>query len=267
MIVTQTPLRVSFAGGGTDFEDFYARESGCVLSTAIDKYLYVIVKDRYDDRIRLGYRRTELVDSLDDIEHELAREALRLAGVEGGVEISMMADVTSQGSGLGSSSAITVGLLHALHTYRGVLVTAEQLARQACEIEIDVLGKPIGKQDQYIAAYGGLRELVFHPDGTVFAEPVPTSDESHRRFSESLMLFFTGITRKADPILSRQKKYIREHRNTLCLMKQQVPELREALVGADLSRVGSVLDGGWRLKKPSRTGSLAITLMSCMSER
>jgi D-glycero-alpha-D-manno-heptose-7-phosphate kinase len=185
MIITQTPLRISFAGGGTDFREYYQRSGGCVLSTAIDKYIFVIVKERFDDRIRIGYSRTEMVDTVDEIEHELAREAMRRVGVERGVEISTMADIPSEGSGLGSSSSVTVGLLHALYAYSGELVTPDRLAREACEIEIDILGKPIGKQDQYIAAYGGLRLIEFTPDDTVSVRPVPLSEERRRRFGES----------------------------------------------------------------------------------
>ncbi|MCL6629858.1 MAG: GHMP kinase, partial [Armatimonadetes bacterium] len=152
MIITQTPLRISFAGGGTDFADFYEAEGGCVLSTAIDKYIYVIIKERFDDKTRIGYSRTEMVDSIEEIEHELVRECLRLTGIESGVEISTMADIPSEGSGLGSSSSVTVGLLNAMYAYKGDPQPPRVLAEQACKIEIDVLGKPIGKQDQYIAA-------------------------------------------------------------------------------------------------------------------
>jgi len=159
MIITQTPLRLSFLGGGTDFEDFYSvNGGGAVLSSAIDKFTFVIVKERFDDMIYLNYSKKEIVNRVDDIEHELIREAMRMTGVESGVEITTMADIPSEGTGLGSSSSITVGLLQALHTYRGNSVTAEDLARQACRIEIDILGKPIGKQDQY----GQLREFPFH---------------------------------------------------------------------------------------------------------
>ena len=165
MIIVQTPLRVSFFGGGTDFPGFYRAEGGAVLTTAIDKYIFVTVKRRFDRKLRVGYTKTEMVDSLDEIQHELIREALRMMGVTEGVEVTTMGDIPSAGSGLGSSSTVTVGALHALHSLRGELVSAETLAQQACEIEIDVLGKPIGVQDQYIAAYGGLRLMEFHKEG------------------------------------------------------------------------------------------------------
>lgn len=271
MIITQTPLRVSFAGGGTDFKGYYATANsadetpaadsgGCVLSTAIDKYIYVIVKERFDDKIRVGYSKTEMVDGVDEIEHELVREAMRRVGVPSGVEISTMADIPSEGSGLGSSSSVTVGLLHALYAYKGCLVTPDVLAREACEIEIDVLGKPIGKQDQYIAAFGGLRLINFRPDDTVDVETVPMSEEKRRRFGESLLLFYTGVTRKADNILARQKDNIEARRATLDTIKGQAAEIYEALTNCNMNRVGRILDAGWRHKKQlaDRISSSAI---------
>ena len=252
MIITQTPLRISFAGGGTDFKDYYLRAGGAVLSTAIDKYIYIIVKERFDNNIRIGYSKTEMADSLNEIEHELARESLRRVGISTGVEIATMADIPSEGSGLGSSSSVTVGMLHALYTYKGYLVTPEKLAREACEIEIDVLGKPIGKQDQYIAAYGGLRLIEFNADDSVSVTPVPISEEKRRRFGESLLLFYTGITRKADVILSQQKQNIDGKIETLDKLKAQTADIWDALTvdnGTNLNRVGRILDAGWRHKR------------------
>lgn len=249
MIIIQTPLRISFAGGGTDFRDYYRRDGGCVVSTAIDKYIYVIIKDRFDRNIRIGYSRTEMVDSIDEIEHELVREAMKKVGISYGIEIATMADIPSEGSGLGSSSAVTVGLLHAMYTFKGQLVTPGQLAREACEIEIDILGKPIGKQDQYIAAYGGLRRIDFNADETVSAKWVPMPDESKRRFGESLMLFYTGITRKADTILTQQKDNIASKVATLDKIKDQAGEIHEALENGNLNRIGRIMDAGWRHKK------------------
>lgn len=249
MIITQTPLRISFAGGGTDFKDYYARSGGSVLSTAIDKYIYVIVKERFDDKIRVGYSRTEMVDGVAAIEHELVREAMKKVGIDRGIEISTMADIPSEGSGLGSSSSVTVGLLHALYAYKGCLVTPETLAREACEIEIETLGKPIGKQDQYIASYGGLRLIAFHPDESVTVSTVPMSDEKRRRFSECLLLFYTGITRKADTILAKQKDNIEARLPTLDLMREQTQEIYDALTNCNQNRVGRILDAGWKHKR------------------
>lgn len=249
MIITQTPLRISFAGGGTDFADFYKVDGGCVLSSAIDKYIYVVVKERFDDKIRVGYSKTEMVDSIDDIEHELVRECLRKTGIEKGLEISTMADIPSEGSGLGSSSSVTVGLLNALYAYKGELKPAEILAEQACEIEIGVLGKPIGKQDQYIAAFGNMRLIQFMPSGKVEVDTIDLDIEKKRRLGESLMLFFTGITRKADTILSEQKQNISSRMPILQDMKRQAYDIFECLKSGNTDCIGTAMHQGWLYKK------------------
>ena len=249
MIITQTPLRISFAGGGTDFQGYYEKEGGAVISSAIDKYIYVVIKGRFDGKIRVGYTRTEMVDRVEQIEHELVRECMLLTGITGGVEIATMADIPSEGSGLGSSSTVTVGLLHAMYAHQGTLMTAETLAQQACRIEIDILGKPIGKQDQYIAAYGNLRRFDFHADGTVSTVGVELSEEKRRRFGESLMLFYTGITRKADSILNEQKANIEDKRSSLDRIKSQVAEVEAALTEGSMNKVGRLLQIGWGWKK------------------
>jgi len=182
MIISQTPLRISFAGGGTDLPSFYHHEDGWVISSAIDKYIFVIIKERFDNKIYINYSKKEIVDRVDDIEHDLVREAMRKTGVEKGVEITTLADIPSSGSGLGSSSSVTVGLLNALYAYRGELVTAERLAREACDIEINILGKPIGKQDQYIAAYGGVRFFQFKSNEEVVVEPINLDNSRKRKF-------------------------------------------------------------------------------------
>ena len=175
MIIVQTPLRVSLFGGGTNLPSYFREEGGCVLSSAIDKYIFVTIKERFDSKLRIGYTQTEMVDHIDQIHHELIRESLRLTRIEQGVEITTMGDIPSEGSGLGSSSTVTVGALHAMYTYRGEIVSAERLARGACKIEIDTLKKPIGIQDQFIAAYGGLRFFEFLPDGEVRSETLKIS--------------------------------------------------------------------------------------------
>lgn len=266
MIITQTPLRISFAGGGTDFKGYYEKSGGAVLSSAIDKYIYVIVKERFDKKIRIGYSRTEMVDAVAEIEHELAREALRMTGVESGIEIATMADIPSEGSGLGSSSAVTVGLLHALYAFKGELVTPETLAKQACEIEIGVLGKPIGKQDQYIAAYGGLRFIEFHADDDVSVTTVPMDDDKRRRFGENILLFYTGVTRKADVILSEQKDNIDAQVETLDRIRAQAQEVRDALTEGVMNRVGRILDTGWRHKR-KLAGRITNTAIDSMYDR
>lgn len=254
MIITQTPLRISFAGGGTDFRGFYEADYGSVVSTAIDKYIYVIVKERFDDLIRIGYTRTEMVESVDQIQHELAREAMRLVGVSKGIEISTMADIPSEGSGLGSSSTVTVGLLNALHAYKGETVTAETLAREACEIEISVLGKPIGKQDQYIAAYGGLRHFKFLPGEQVEVDSISLDADAKRRLSESLLLFYMGMVRQSADVLCEQKSNIGSNFGVLKEMRDQADELARQLRLGEVASLGQTLREGWAKKKQLASG-------------
>ena len=254
MIITQTPLRISFVGGGTDFADFYSREDGSVVSTAIDKYVYVIVKERFDHKIYLKWSLNEIVDRIDDVKHELVREAMRKVGVLRGVEITTLADIPSEGSGLGSSSSLTVGLLNALYAYQGDSRPAEQLAEEAVQIEIDVLGKPIGKQDQYIAAHGNLRRFLFQEDGSVEIEKVAISDRQRRRLSDNLMLFYTDRVRRSEDILRKQKASILDRMATLRKMKAQVSEARRHLEGGSVDEMGPLLDRAWALKKSLASG-------------
>ena len=249
MIITQTPLRISFFGGGTDFRQYFMQEEGWVLSCAIDKYIYVIIKERYDDRIRVGYTKTELVEDLDDLEHELVRECLRKTGITKRIEISTMGDIPSEGSGLGSSSTVTVGLLNAMYTYLGAPREQETLAREACQIEIDVLGKPIGVQDQYIAAYGGQRFIRFCKTGEVGVERMLLPPEQMRKLKRSLMLFFTGTTRKSASVLNEQVQNIGDRLPVLREMKRLALEAKTCLECGELDEFGRLLDEGWRLKR------------------
>lgn len=254
MIVVQTPLRVSFLGGGTDFREFYRREEGCVLSTAIDKYIYVIVKQRFDSHIRVGYTRTELVDRLDDLQHELVRESMRLAGISRQVELSTMGDIPSEGSGLGSSSTVTVGCLNALYTYLGEPRAPVDLAAQACHIEIGVLARPIGKQDQYIVAYGDLRFIRFHEDDSVTVERLALGPDTHRRLAQSMMLFYTGITREAPSILREQVGRTGQQMSVLRDLKALAWEGRRCLERGDPDGLGYLLHEGWLLKRCLASG-------------
>jgi D-glycero-alpha-D-manno-heptose-7-phosphate kinase len=249
MIITQTPLRISFLGGGTDFKDYYAQEEGCVFSSAIDKYIFVIVKERFDDQIRVGYTRTEMVDSLDEVQHELVREALRKTGITRRIEIATMGDVPSAGSGLGSSSTVTVGLLNAMYTHLGETRDAATLAQEACEIEIDILGKPIGKQDQCIAAYGNMRFFRFQPNERVEIETIELEDSEKRRFNQNLMLFFTGVTRKSSTILAEQQENTNDHLGVLRRMKSLALEAKECVVEGAFDEFGALLHQGWECKK------------------
>ncbi|GBE26758.1 D-glycero-alpha-D-manno-heptose 7-phosphate kinase [bacterium BMS3Bbin03] len=255
MIIVQTPLRISFAGGGTDLKDFWKEEEGWVVSSAIDKYVYVIVKERFDDKIYVNYSEKEIVDSVDEIQHELVREAMKMTGIADGIEITTLADIPSDGgSGLGSSSSVTVGLLNAFYAFKGIQQPAELLAQQACQIEIDILGKPIGKQDQYIAAYGGLRFFKFQKNGHVDVEKLPVYNENYRKMGSNLMLFYTGITRSADKILKSQKENTADKIDFLKTIKYQAAEIREYLLTNQFDRMGEVLRKTWECKKQLANG-------------
>jgi D-glycero-alpha-D-manno-heptose-7-phosphate kinase len=249
LIIVQTPLRVSLFGGGTDFPSFFMEEGGYVLSSAIDKYIFVMIKGRFDNKLRIGYTQTEMVDEVDQIHHELIRESLRLTGIERGIEITTMGDIPSEGSGLGSSSTVTVGALHAMYAYRGEIVSAERLAREACAIEIETLGKPIGIQDQYIAAYGGLRFFEFLPGGEVKSEKVKISPEAHRVLNDNLLLFFTGVSRDSSSILREQTSNITDRRSELREIKQLACQARSDIEKGNLDTLGVLIHQSWELKK------------------
>lgn len=252
MIISQTPLRISFAGGGTDLKAFYSKNGGKVLSTAIDKYIFVIVKERFDRKIRVGYTKTEMVDSVDEVQHDLVREVLRKTGISEGIEITTMADIPSQGSGLGSSSTLIVGLLNALYTYKGEQKTAEDLAREACEIEIDILKRPIGKQDQYIAAYGGFRIFDFRADESVEIKTINFPLEDKERLNTKLLLFYTGITRNAGDILEEQSKNISNNKEKFRIlekMKGTIKDMEECLDKKIFNDFGQILHKNWMYKK------------------
>jgi D-glycero-alpha-D-manno-heptose-7-phosphate kinase len=249
VIIVQTPLRISFFGGGTDFPSYYRLEGGCVLSSAINKYIFVTIKERFDQKLRIGYTQTEMVDNVDEIQHELIREAFRKTGIHQGVEITTMGDIPSAGSGLGSSSTVTVGALHAMYSYLGEIVPVDRLAREACEIEIDILGKPIGVQDQYIAAHGGLRFLEFCPDGEIISQRIDLDSCLKRQLNESLLLFYTGLTRRSETILDEQKKNINGRLAILRELKQMAFTARNELLAGRMDAFGELLNDSWQLKK------------------
>jgi D-glycero-alpha-D-manno-heptose-7-phosphate kinase len=254
MIITQTPLRIGLLGGGTDLPDYYRQHGGRVLNCAIDKYIYVIVKQRFDDDIYVNYSKKEIVSRVEDLEHELVREAMWMTGVTNGVEITTLADIPSAGSGLGSSSAVTVGLLHALFAYRGRQVTAEELADRACTIEIDRCGKPIGKQDQYIAAYGGIRDIRFGPGDQVAAEEVELPGAARRDLQRNVMLFYTGITRSANTILAEQTANIKATRDQLDLLRDLAGLAVDRLRCGDVDAVGEAMRKSWEAKRQLAAG-------------
>ena len=256
MIISKTPLRMSFVGGGSDLPAFYREEGGAVLSTSIDKYMYLCVNRKFDGRIRVSYSRTEEVDSAAQLEHPLVREALAATGIEGGIEIASMADIPSKGSGLGSSSSYTVGLLNALYAYKSRYRSKEDLAQEACHVEIERCGEPIGKQDQYAAAFGGLNLIRFHPDETVSVDPVICPPGLVQEFEASTLVFFTGRTRSASAVLAQQSAALQASESRL-LMRRMVElafELKRELESGRLESVGALLDENWRLKTQIAAG-------------
>lgn len=255
MIISRTPFRVSLVGGGSDLRQYYRTRPGSVVTTAINRYMYVTVNKRFDRTVRVSYTKTEIVNRSRDLQHDLIREALDLVGIDGGVEITTIADLPA-GIGLASSSTVTVGVLNALHAHCGRHVSAEELAHQACQIEVERLGRPIGKQDQYIAAYGGFQHMRFNPDETVEVNPVICTKQTHRRLANQLMLFYTGMQRSASAVLRDTKRRLESGGGVRDAMDQMVDlaeELRGRLQRQDTRHVGRILGQAWDLKR--QTGS------------
>jgi D-glycero-alpha-D-manno-heptose-7-phosphate kinase len=254
VIITQTPLRLGLLGGGTDLPNYYRENGGRVLNCAIDKYIYVIVKERFDDEIYINYSKKEIVKQVEDIEHELVREAMLMTGVSSSVEITTLADIPSAGSGLGSSSAVTVGLLHALYAYQGRQVSAAELAERACTIEIERCGKPIGKQDQYIAAFGGIRDLRFGPGEEVTADELGLDPAYRRSLQRQVLLFYTGITRSANTILAEQNANIKSTHAELNLLRDLAGHAVGLLRGGQVDALGPMLRESWEAKRKLASG-------------
>ncbi len=254
MIISQTPLRIGLVGGGTDLPDYYLEHGGRVLNCAIDKYVYVIVKQRFDDEIYVNYSKKEIVSKVDELEHELVREAMQMTGVSSGVEITMLADIPSSGSGLGSSSSITVGLLHALWAYQHRHVPAEELAEQACTIEIERCGKQIGRQDQYIAALGGIQDMHFGPGDKVVATELGLSTAERRSLQEQLMLFYTGVTRSATTILVEQSGNVASSLFDFHQLRDLAASAVDKLREGDVEGLGRVMRRSWEIKRKLASG-------------
>lgn len=252
MIISKTPLRISFVGGGTDLGEFCNEHGGAVVSSSIDKWIYVVVAQRFEGDVRVSYSKTEIVPVANEVEHELVREALRLTGLPRGLDVVTLADVPSQGTGLGSSSTVTVGLLNALYAYQGVFRSPVELAEEASHIEIDVLGKPIGRQDQYAAAQGGFNLIEFLPnDEGIRVAPIVCPPHTLERLHRSLMLFYTGRQRAASDVLSEQHEAIVDGSATTALlsMRDLAYEMRDTLGRGDVEAVGVLLDKNWELKR------------------
>ncbi len=257
MIISRTPLRISFVGGGSDIAGYYRHSPGAVVSTAVNKYIYIMVEKQFDGRIIVQYSKIEIVKRVVDIENNLVREAMKMTGIKGGIHVTSISDVPAEGTGMGSSSAYVVGLLNALYAYQGKYVSAQQLARQACKIEIDILQKPIGKQDQYIAAYGGFQFIQFNPDGSVGVDSVISSEKTKQKLQERLLLLYTGITRSSDVILAKQKANICRDagkRNMMGRIVTLAEEMRECLHRNQLNDFGELLDENWEIKRTMAEG-------------
>lgn len=252
MIISKTPLRMSFVGGGSDMASFYQEEPGAVVTTAIDKYIYITVKNRFEDGFRISYSKTEIVSKVEEIEHRLVRAALQKLGFINGFEITTMADIPSKGTGLGSSSSFTVGLLNALHAYRKEFSSAENLARESCEMEIIICQDPIGKQDQYIAAYGGFNFIQFNSDESVFIDPIICSQKTLNKLQDNLLIFYTGRTRNASEILKEQNNNLKNNPSKKLILKKMVRlafDLKSELQKNNIDSFGEILHENWILKK------------------
>ncbi len=249
MIITQTPYRVSFAGGGTDLPAFYRQEQGAVLSVALDRHMYVTVHRRFEPTIRVAYSQTETVEAVDQLEHTIIRESLKWAGIKDHLEITTIGDVPA-GTGMGSSSTLTVGVLNALHAYLGQSVDREKLASDACRIEMDMLGKPIGKQDQYAAAYGGFNHIQFNPDESVVVSPIDCPPEVISELERWALMLYTGDQRDADRILSKQSAGTDQNRSILREMKNLADRMVLGLKeNQGMESFAQLLHEGWLLKR------------------
>ncbi len=252
MIISRTPIRMSFVGGGSDLPSFYRKFGGAVVSTAIDRYVYVTVNPKFDNAIRIGYSQTEIVESVNQIQHNLVREALKFLEIDGGIEITSMADIPSRGTGLGSSSAFAVGLLNVLYAYKREFSSADKLATGACELELSRCKEPIGKQDQYASAFGGLNFLQFNEDDSVFVNPIVCYQDTIQRLQENLLVLYTGKSRSASDLLRYQNEVIGSDttkQETLRTMVKHAYSLKQALEKNQLDGFGEVLHENWLLKK------------------
>jgi len=250
MIISRTPLRVSFCGGGTDIDSFsrFETSGGRVVSAAINKYVYVTMNRRFDDRIRVSYSSMEDVASVSEIKHGLVRESLRLTGIESGVEITTIADIPGRGTGLGSSSSVTVGLLNAMHAFQGRKPSKEQLAEEACKIEIEIMGAPIGRQDQYAASFGGVNSIRFNDHG-VEVEPIEVSNDLRESVSQRFTLVYTGMTRSASKVLSQESEDEEDKGIRMKEIRKHADLAAMTIKKGDLDSLGDLLNETWMAKR------------------
>lgn len=266
MIISKTPFRVSFVGGGTDISDYYKSGYGAVVSASINKYMYITVNKRFDDAIRVSYSITEIVNEIGELKHDLVKECLRMTGVKKGIEITSIADIPS-GTGLGSSSCFTVGLLNALFTYTGKQISSEDLAKLASEIEVDILKHPIGKQDQYACACGGINFFRFNADESVNREQIVLDEWKLREMNRKFLLFYTGIRRDANDILTVQKKETHAKLPMLNEMRDQALRTKDKLLTDGFGEwLAYELHEGWGRKK-NLTGNISTSQIDELYER
>ncbi|NQV77971.1 MAG: GHMP kinase [Lutibacter sp.] len=257
MIISRTPLRMSFVGGGSDLPSFYMKHGGAVLSTTIDKYIYINVNKKFDNGIRIAYSKTEEVESIHNIEHKLVKATMELLEISGGIEITSIADIPSKGTGLGSSSSFTIGLLNALNAYKGNFSSKEFLGEQSCKIEIDICGEPIGKQDQYAAAFGGFNLIEFNKNGEVLVKPIITKKETLLEIEQNLIVFYTGLTRNASSILKEQNDRIQNDNQKVTNLLKMVDlthVLYNEIQNNNTKVFGEILHENWELKKELSNG-------------
>ena len=260
MIIVRSPLRISLGGGGTDLPSYYEENEGFLLTAAINKFVYITMHENFMDEILVKYSKTENVRDVNDIRHPIFRECIKMLGLQDeSFEIQSMADIPA-GTGLGSSSSFTTALLKCLHEYKGELVGTEELAREACEIEMVRLKEPIGKQDQYIAAYGGIRAMWFHKDGSVTVEPVNMSKETLYNLEDNLVLYFTGFERSASQILKEQddktKASDSDMKSNLDMVKQMGLDTKQVFEKGDLRAFADIMNHHWEIKK-KRSGQMS----------
>ena len=252
MILSRAPTRITLGGGGTDLESYYSKYGGFVIAGAINKYCTILASRRFYDSIRLSYSKMEIKDNVADVEHRIFRAALELLGIEKGIELHSVSDVPAN-CGLGGSSSFTVALLNALHTYKKDFINQHQLAEEACHIEIDLLGEPIGKQDQYAAAFGGLSCLTFEKDGKVLVEPLRVSEEVIDQMEDSIVLFFTGKERSASEILFEQDRECKNHNSGMIENLHKIKDIglqtRKYLENGQVNKLGEFLHVHWETKK------------------
>ena len=249
-VTSKTPLRIGLLGGGSDIESYFEKNNfGSTISASINKYIYITAHKRYDDLIRASYSKTEIVDNIKDVEHELIRESLKYLNVKKGIEVVSISDVTGHGTGLGSSSSYTVGLINAISALTSKKRSRFNLANDACKIEIDFCRHPIGKQDQFATSFGGLNEIIYTKEN-INVMPINISSNNLNKLSKNLLLFDTGIKRKSSKILSKQTNLYKESKKFEATKKMvdMIPDMKKALL-SDIDLVGEILDESWKIKK------------------